>query len=380
MATKRTKNKDGYYEIRRKVPPYKDKNGKIQTYKKFYGKTVREAEEKFQKFKAGTDQAPAFFDDLMDSFIRDTFLPDPKFKASTKQRYIDAYRSNLEGQPVAKKNIKDITYRDLQEAYSAMTCKPSGVRNCHKLLRLFYNLMIQQRIVDVNPTDGLTVPKPDKRVEEIITFTDEELSKVKAYLSRSDLPYYEQQRVDRYRLIILIALYTGMRTSEILALTYDDISADSITVNKQVVSRPVFKDGRTAGHELVIDDTKTDNAVRTVPIGEELYKVFTEHKKLHKKEMLKYGYRTNQVFTTQKGNLIDKRSLRHSIDKIHRDAGVPCYGLHTYRRTFGTKLAASGTPIQVLSDLLGHADINVTAKYYVGIASDEKIKAVATLY
>lgn len=380
MATKRKKRTDGNYAIRRKVAPYKDKNGKIQEYKTFYGKTVKEATDKFEAYKAGANSTPVFFDDIIEAYITDTFLPDPRFKPRTKQRYLDGYRKNLEPQKdFIHKPIKDITYKDVQKAYNKMTCKPSGVEACHKLLGHFFSLMLATGTIEKNPLVGVVVPKPEKRTEsgEIITFTDEDVEAIKAYIMREDLPAYEQKRVNRLRFLTLLLIQTGARISELLALTYDDITPEGITINKQVISKPVFENGKTASYELVIDDTKTDYSVRFIPITENLYNAFMLHKAWHKKEQLRKKYRTEYVFTTSNGKFYDKRSLRHSFDKIHAAAGVPCYGVHTYRRTFGTKLAREGTPMQVLRDLMGHKDISVTAEYYVGISNDEKKQAIA---
>ena len=95
--------------------------------------------------------------------------------------------------------------------------------------------------------------------------------------------------------------------------------------------------------------------------------------------MLKKGFRTNQLFTTSTGKLIDPRSLRHTLDRLHADAGVPQYGFHVYRHTFGTRLAAKGVALQTLSSLMGHSDISVTAKYYINIPAAEKIEAIKAL-
>lgn len=382
MANKRKKRNDGRYAIRRKVDPYKDKNGKVQIYKTFYGNTVKEAEQNYQEYTAGADRTPVFFDDLIESFISDTFIPDSKYKPGTKQRYIDAYRHNLEPQKsFIHMPVKDITYMDIQKAYNAMTCKPSGVENCHKLLRLFFALLIRHKIIEVDPTVGIVIPTIEKKTDpgEIITFTDSEIDAIKSYINRSDLPTYEQKRVDRLRFLILLLIHTGARISELLALTYDDITKDGITINKQVIYKPIFKDGKTDSHILDIDDTKTDNSIRVIPISESLYNAFLDHKKEHQKEQMKLKYRTNQVFTTKTGKLYDKHSLRHTFDKIHAAAGVPGYGLHTYRRTFGTRLARDGVKIQTLCKLMGHSDISITAKYYIGIPDDEKKAAIELL-
>ena len=130
---------------------------------------------------------------------------------------------------------------------------------------------------------------------------------------------------------------------------------------------------------MSIEDTKSENSVRSVPITEETYNELEQHRKWHQEEMLEKGYRTNQLFTTNTGRLHDPRSLRHTLDRLHEDAGVPQYGFHVYRHTFGTKLAANGVALQTLASLMGHSDISVTAKYYINIPAAEKIKAIKTL-
>lgn len=382
MATKRKKRPDGNYALQKKVPPYKTKAGRITHFKTFYGATIKEAEAKYNAYIAGANKTPVFFDDLIEAYITDTFLPDPRFKPRTKQRYLDGYRKNLEPQKdFIQKPIKDISYQDIQKAYNKMTCKPSGIEACHKLLTHFFRLMLATGTIEQDPLIGVVVPKPEKKTDpgEIITFSDAEIEAIKTYIMRDDLPAKEQARIDRLRFLIMLLIHTGARISELLALTYNDITPDGITINKQVIAKPIFKDGKTSSYELAIDDTKSNNSIRFVPVTESLYNAFLLHKKWHTKEQLRKKYRAENVFTTNTGKLYDKRSLRHSFDRIHAAAGVSCYGVHTYRRTFGTKLAREGTPIQVLRDLMGHKDISVTAKYYIGISDDEKKKAVALL-
>lgn len=58
---------------------------------------------------------------------------------------------------------------------------------------------------------------------------------------------------------------------------------------------------------------------------------------------------------------------------------VPYRKFHVYRHTFGTMLCDNGVPIQVASSLLGHADISITAKYYVNIGLEQKQDAMELL-
>ena len=238
-----------YNVINVKVKPYLDRNGKVKNYKKFYGSTLKECREKCDRFnyEHGAKPQELFFGEMVEDFICNTFLPDPYYKESTKQRYIDAYNNNLAPMDITQKLITDITYRDMQAAYNNMTCAPSGVKSCHKLMRLFFKLMEREDICK-DISRSLVVPKPKKKTDpgEVIVFTEEEIKAVKTYLDRKDLPFYENRRVCRTRFLITLAINTGARISELLALTYNDIKPDRIIINKQVSEKPKFKEKKLA--------------------------------------------------------------------------------------------------------------------------------------
>ena len=94
---------------------------------------------------------------------------------------------------------------------------------------------------------------------------------------------------------------------------------------------------------------------------------------------MRNGYRTEYLFTTSGGAFYDRRNIAHMCDRYYKRIGIPQKKLHTYRQTFGTDLCKKGVALQTASALLGHGDINTTAKYYVAIEQAEKQKAVETL-
>ena len=104
-----------------------------------------------------------------------------------------------------------------------------------------------------------------------------------------------------------------------------------------------------------------------------------KHKLWQKKEMMKNGYRTEYIFTTDSGGFYDKRNINTACNRYYKKIGIEPKGFHTYRHTFGTMLCNRGIPIQTASVLLGHSDINITAKYYINVSLDEKTKAVNAL-
>ena len=92
--------------------------------------------------------------------------------------------------------------------------------------------------------------------------------------------------------------------------------------------------------------------------------------------MLKNNYRTNQIFTTSTGELYFKSSTRKALKRLCNKVKVEPKSWHTFRHTFGTKLAAAGVPIQTVSKLMGHSDISMTAKYYVYVDAERRRAAV----
>lgn len=80
------------------------------------------------------------------------------------------------------------------------------------------------------------------------------------------------------------------------------------------------------------------------------------------------------------GNLVkpySERGLDGILEKVITESGVK-FSHHTLRRTFGRSLWKAGTPIEVVSEMLGHQDLQVT-KDYLGINLDDQAEAMRKL-
>ena len=182
----------------------------------------------------------------------------------------------------------------------------------------------------------------------------------------------------RLKLLVIMAVNTGCRLSELLALRYTDISSEGIlTVNKQVVHDLIVEPLEVKnGAPVVSKRQKTTTSARTIPLNESTLREIENHKAWQRIEMMKNGYRTEFIFTAASGKLYDKRNIGRALDRAYRRIGVKPLAFHVYRHTFGTNLCKMGVPIQTASKLLGHKDINMTARYYVNVGMDEKARAV----
>lgn len=180
------------------------------------------------------------------------------------------------------------------------------------------------------------------------------------------------------RFLIILALNTGLRISELLAVRYDDIEENTLHIRRQLQYKALYKDGKVISHEFIFTPPKY-NSVRDVPLNETVLKELKIHSARHREDMLKNGYRTDYLFTTNSGGYLDRKNVTRSLARLYQRIAVQAKGIHTYRHTFATKLCSMGAPIQTASVLLGHSSISVTQKYYINIAHEERLEAVEKL-
>ena len=360
-----------YCRIKRKVGMKQNKRGEwVPEYKQFYGKTYKEAKAKFDNYiSAGALNSSSCFGELISWYIDNIFLPDSKLKETTKTIYINAYHAVFDNSRIIGRSLDQINGAELQAVISSDILGAGTRKQALKLIKHFYKYLEAQHITE-NITHGLIAPaaKSKSTSQEIEIFTDQELA---AFIDHTPVDH-------RLRLLIVLAINTGARIAELLALTYDDISVDQIRINKSLSEIEPLKN---SNNKTIIKtlDTKTRSSVRSLPISNEVHEEVLHHRQWHKKEMIKNGYRTDRVFTTSSGKPYYQATLRKSFNRLCSSLEIEPRGFHTFRRTFGTKLAAGGVPIQTLSKLMGHADISVTAKYYINISDNEKIAALSAL-
>jgi len=372
------KNGVAYYRIRRKVGKKLNKNGVwVDDYKEFYGKNKKDAERKCAEYKekraAGIMTQKQFFGILADHFIKNVFLPDSRYTARTKEKYVSTWNRLVRPSSLAGRPLDLVHSADLQAFYNELDCTPGAIKTVSNMMKLFYKYLEQEGYCR-NIASGLKIPEKRTKKEqsadskEIIVWTDEE---VKAILDNSG-EY-------ALRFLIVLAINTGLRISELLALRYDDFDGDVLHVRRQVLYAASYDEAGNLGkHEFVLQEPKY-NSVRDVPLNAFVLEELREHTLWHKEEMLSNGYRTEYLFTTEHGNFLERRNVARSLERLYARIGIEKKDIHTYRRTFASKLCSLGVPIQTASVLLGHSSINVTAKYYVNIAHNERLAAVERL-
>ena len=166
---------------------------------------------------------------------------------------------------------------------------------------------------------------------------------------------------------ILITLYEGLRIGEICALSWDDIDlTEKIIRVYHTISRVTDENGKT---RFVLDSPKTTSSFRTIPISSNLLPVL---KKFQEKS-------TGHYVISEKQEFIIPRTYEYRFHKIMKKTESPDINYHALRHTFATRCVEAGVDIKSLSEILGHASVNITLNTYVHSSMDLKRRQLEKL-
>jgi integrase len=168
---------------------------------------------------------------------------------------------------------------------------------------------------------------------------------------------------ERLEALYVLALTTGLRRGELLALRWDDI--DLISRQLQVRRAIQRVDGK-----LQITELKTSSSRRTVVLPQLAVRHLQEHKKRQDAERLALGDAWREhglVFASSVGTPVEPRNVNRRWDELRRSAGMDGLRLHDLRHGCATFLLAQGVPARAIMDVLGHAEIGVTMNTYAHV-------------
>lgn len=249
-------------------------------------------------------------------------------------------------------------------------------------------------LIKYNPSLTLRLPRLDIEKKD-----------VKHLYTQDEIDLILQRFVNNptFTCAFLTSCFTGMRTGEVCALTWDDIDLENrlINIKHSVYDRPKDKKGR-----WYLGSTKTVSGMRTIHISKTLWIALTNFKRLQEdcKEFYgsQYTYyhledvvnefgkvkgqrivknnkddidRVDLVFTSRDGTYSGTDLTRYPFQIIHNELGIEKCRFYDLRGSYATKILHNGIEIRDVADLLGHRNIETTENYYISSTSDTKILA-----
>ena len=367
--------KDGLYSAR-----FVDKTGKRHER---YFQTIPEAKNWIEEAKYADKHDDVFVatDTTVDEWFNfwiENIVAD--LAPNTLRNYRERYFHNI--QPMmGKMMIANVKPMHCKKVFIQMDADYAGstIRQAYITMGTMFKAAKMNDLIAKHPMDGVRFTKPVRAIDDIKFLTREDQRKFLEIARRS-------HNYNQYAII----LETGLRTGEMIGLTWDaiDFEKRTLTVNKTLEFRHAQQFWRAG-------PPKTQQSYRTIPLTDRAYEILKgiwDNRAGRKEspilsETLEYIDRRtgvtsklvmrDLVFINYPTGAPSKNSSYDThLYKLCDEAGIERFCMHALRHTYATRAIESGMQPKVLQKLLGHASIKTTMDRYVHVTNDSLDQAV----
>lgn len=348
------KRKDGRWEGR--YIKSRTFTGKI-VYGYVYAKTYREAKSKLRE-KSISYVSSQHMVSLKDSNLFSAVALDwfENIKSQTKESTKNKYHNMLSSYILpayGEKTLDSITY-DFIESHCSFLLSSGGKNKTGLSAKTVTDVLsVVRNILKFATKRGMYVPCDGSSVQI------KQSIKPMRVLSRTEqeqLCNYLLKEPESYNIGILMCLFTGLRVGEICALRWEDISFSDQTIYvHRTLQRIQNQSGGKPKTKVVITTPKSTCSTRTIPFTDELSSILAIYKKRS----------TGFVLTNDDVKFVEPRTMQNRFKTILRLNGIEEANFHTLRHTFATRCIEVGVDVKSLSEILGHATVNITMNRYV---------------
>lgn len=355
------KRKDGRWEARY-IKQYSPEGKAMYAY--LYANSYRDVKIKLQlrqqdimfaPFNTNDEKNPVVFKEISEEWI-DSIIP--QIKDSTKNKYrnlLDLYiYPRLGNLPLQK--ITNI----LLEKYCNELLTTGGVKGTGLSPKTVADVLsVIRSILRFAVKNGETVNCDGKSIHVKQTMNQ---LRVLSRKEQARLLQYLYEEPNEYNLGILVCLFTGLRLGEICALKWEDISfTDQVIHIQQTMQRIQEKNGKNKT-KVIISTPKSACSIRSIPIPDALLNVILTHA-------------SNPVgffLTNSAQQYVDPRTMQNRFKHALEVSNITEANFHALRHTFATRCIEMGFDVKCLSEILGHASVNITMNRYVHPSMDLK--------
>ncbi len=232
----------------------------------------------------------------------------------------------------------------------------SSVRKIYEILKSILNSAIENDVLTKSPCKKVVLPKSQKH--RAILLSAEQLHILFRLLEGNP-----------YEVPVKLACLHGLREGEVLGIRFQDVNFEThqLHIRKQVTTTCIYSDRKENDEPYALKDLKTESSQRTIEMSEETERLLKKQmeRTLQQKELAGDTYEDNDlIFCSDNGKPFSPRKLRYDFSKVIEQCGFPHMRFHDLRHTYATLCVDLNVPLKVISQALGHSNVNITAEIY----------------
>lgn len=237
------------------------------------------------------------------------------------------------------------------------------VQYLHAILHRALRHAVKTQILPRNPADQVDAPRPVRRETKPAT-TEQVLGILQAFAGHALEP------------LVNLAVYTGCRRGELLALRWSDVDLEcgAVTINRTLEE--------ISATEVKFSEPKTQKSRRQVPIHPDAVAALRRHKSRQAAERIAMNaderasfVDQDLVFCKRTGGPLQPQNVTWSFKYVLDKYGIMGFRLHDLRHAHATLMLQDGRHIKVVSERLGHSTIQITGDIYSHVLPTIQVEA-----
>lgn len=356
------KRKDGRWEGR--YIRFYDENEKAK-YGYVYAKTYNEVKQKLFEKKSMVANQPnivsqkfIIYNEVLDAWLQSTRI---NTKESTYARYthlIDTHIRPILGKYQLSKISTQMVEGFIENQLTKGRLDNKGSlspKTVTDILTIVKSTMEYGKYKNLNVICNLSklaVKKKDKEMRVLCQQEQEALVKVLLH------------EMDLYKFGVLLSLSTGIRVGELCALQWEDLSISNSTLKIRKTMQRIQETNVSASTKtkVIITEPKSQCSIRDIPLPSyitDIAQQFVNHPKTF-------------ILSGEKNKYVEPRTMQNRFKTYVKESGIEAANFHALRHTFATRCVEVGFELKSLSEVLGHANVNITLNRYVHSSFDLK--------
>lgn len=344
--------KDGRWEARYTVG--RDPGTGKQVQKSIYGKTQQEVRKKLQAVTNSIDNGmyvepsrltvSQWCDIWLDEYLLHV-------KPRTKIEYASQLNNHIKP-GVGSVKLRALTPHAVQAFINLLQSKdisPKTIKNIHGVLHKALEQARQIGYIGQNPASGTKLPRWERK-------------EIKPLEPRSAALFMEAIKGHPFECLFLVTLFTGLRRSEVLGLTWDCVDFEKGTLH-------VYRQLQRIGREYRFAPLKS-NKPRTISPAGDIMQLLKEHRVKQTKARLMAGSAWEAwegeelIFTNETGNHLADQTVYKQFKKVMASIGLPETRMHDLRHTYAVMALQAGDDVKTVQEQLGHYTAAFTLDIY----------------